>query len=44
MSLYLDKGFHFKFICIALVAIHCEKAPQCETPTDHVLETGFRRR
>jgi len=39
MLLYLDN----KFICIAQVA-HCEKDPQPETPTEHVLETGFRRR
>jgi hypothetical protein len=39
MLLYLDN----KFICIAEVA-HCEKDPQPETPTEHVLETGFRRR
>jgi hypothetical protein len=25
MSLYLDKGFHFKFICIGLVAITVRK-------------------
>ena len=43
MSLYLDKGFQFKFICIAQVATLVWKDPQCETPTEHVVETGLRR-
>lgn len=43
MLLYLDKGDQFKLICIAEVA-RCEKDPQWRPPTEHVLETGFRRR